>query len=98
MSDERNLFWPWIAALLFGLPVLYVLSSGPSQMLACRHRFDYSIPGGGFGQPVEKRVTDRGRWWPKLYAPLIWFSEKRLGEPINRYWGLFPIKKAKPFE
>ena len=30
MSDERRPVWPWIAALLIGLPVLYVASFGPA--------------------------------------------------------------------
>ena len=29
MSDERKPLWPWIVALLIGLPVLYVGSFGP---------------------------------------------------------------------
>ncbi len=29
MSEERKPLWPWIAALLVGLPVLYVASFGP---------------------------------------------------------------------
>ena len=32
MIDERRPLWPWIVALLIGLPVLYVASFGP----ACR--------------------------------------------------------------
>lgn len=30
MNEERNPVWPWIAALLIGLPVLYVASFGPA--------------------------------------------------------------------
>ena len=30
MSDERKPLWPWIVALLIGLPVLYVASFGPA--------------------------------------------------------------------
>lgn len=34
MSEERkNPVWPWIAALLIGLPVLYVASFGPACWL-----------------------------------------------------------------
>jgi hypothetical protein len=34
MSEQRKKpLWPWIAALLIGLPVLYVLSRGPVEWL-----------------------------------------------------------------
>jgi hypothetical protein len=33
MSDERKPVWPWIVALLIGLPVLYVASFGPACAL-----------------------------------------------------------------
>src|SRR5262249_59566050 len=33
MSDERSPLWPWIVALLIGLPVLYVASFGPACWL-----------------------------------------------------------------
>jgi hypothetical protein len=98
MNDERKPLWPWIVALLIGLSFVYVMSSGPSQTLACRYRFEYSILGGGFGQPTEQRILDRGRWWPKIFAPLVWAAEKKWGEPVNRYWGRFPVKQAGPFE
>jgi hypothetical protein len=29
MTDDRKPLWPWIAALLIGLPALYALSVGP---------------------------------------------------------------------
>jgi hypothetical protein len=33
MSEARKPLWPWIAALLIGLPVLYVVSIGPACWL-----------------------------------------------------------------
>jgi hypothetical protein len=36
MSDERKAVWPWIVALLIGLPVLYVASFGPACWLVER--------------------------------------------------------------
>jgi hypothetical protein len=36
MSDDRRPVWPWIAALLVGLPVLYVASFGPACWLVSR--------------------------------------------------------------
>jgi hypothetical protein len=37
MSDDRKtLLWPWIVALLIGLPLLYVVSFGPACWLVSR--------------------------------------------------------------
>jgi hypothetical protein len=36
MSEERKPLWPWIVALLIGLPVLYVASFGPAVSLTSR--------------------------------------------------------------
>jgi hypothetical protein len=33
MTDDRKLLWPWIAAVLIGLPVLYVASFGPACLV-----------------------------------------------------------------
>ena len=33
MSEERKPLWPWIVALLIGLPVLYVASFGPACLI-----------------------------------------------------------------
>jgi hypothetical protein len=33
MSDDRKPVWPWIVALMIGLPVLYVASFGPAGWL-----------------------------------------------------------------
>jgi hypothetical protein len=41
MSEERRPLWPSIAALLIGLPVLYVASFGP----ACRAHKQHIISG-----------------------------------------------------
>ena len=30
MTDRKQPLWPWIVALLIGLPVLYVASFGPA--------------------------------------------------------------------
>jgi hypothetical protein len=42
MNEERKLLWPRIAALLIGLPVLYVGSFGPACWLADRHTSAWS--------------------------------------------------------
>jgi hypothetical protein len=43
MSDERRPLWPWIVALLLGLPVLYVASFGPACWIAHRTQNQYVI-------------------------------------------------------
>jgi hypothetical protein len=43
MSDDRKKpIWPWIVALLIGLPVLYVASLGPACWLADRGMISWS--------------------------------------------------------
>jgi hypothetical protein len=34
MSDEHRSVWPWVIALLIGLPMLYIASFGPACWLA----------------------------------------------------------------
>jgi hypothetical protein len=36
MSDERKPLWPWIVAMLIGLPVMYVASIGPALWISDR--------------------------------------------------------------
>ena len=44
MSDDRNTqLWPWIVALLIGLPVLYVASFGPACWLADRYASAWNV-------------------------------------------------------
>ena len=90
MSDERKKpLWPWMVAVLIVLPLFYVLSSGPMQILAC-HQTEERTPLKGGGVSVIY-VDHRGTWWPKVYAPLVWASQGRWGPSIHRYWMLFPI-------
>lgn len=42
MIEERKPYWPWIAALLIGLPVVYVASFGPACWIVSR-RSDHSL-------------------------------------------------------
>ncbi len=51
MSEERKKpVWPWIVAMLIGLPVLYVLSWGPACWLAVRIEM------------AESRIFQVGYW------------------------------------
>jgi hypothetical protein len=45
MSDDRKPVWPWIVALLIGLPVLYVASFGPACWLESRGYVDADTVG-----------------------------------------------------
>ena len=36
MTEHKNPVWPWIVALLIGLPVLYVASFGPACWIGFR--------------------------------------------------------------
>jgi hypothetical protein len=76
-------------ALLIGLQVLYVLSSGPMQILACHRTEETTLLKGGGVSIIF--VDHRGTWWPKVYAPLVWASQQRRGASIHRYWMLFPV-------
>ncbi len=57
MSDERTKpVWPWIVAVTIGLPVLYVLSGAPVEILVVKMAAPewLVVPGKAF------------------YAPLVW--------------------------
>jgi hypothetical protein len=72
------------------LPLLYVLSSGPTQSLAFTYgHVTYDDDGlGNVGVSVE---LDQGVWWPKVYAPLMWIAEQSWGDWLCSYWQLFPV-------
>ena len=55
-EDRKKPFWPWIVALLIGLPVLYIASFWP----VC------SLIGNGFG---HERVT-ASAYYPLLFATI----------------------------
>jgi hypothetical protein len=85
MSDDRKrLLWPWIAALLIALPVLYVASFGP----ACWWLSTDEIPKISLdpGQPYD---MPRGLapHAPQVYWPLGWMAA-HAPRPISRviFW------------
>lgn len=79
----------WGVAALALLPVLYVLSSGPTQTVAFRRHVTHHIDS---GRVQARAVTDMGAWWPIVYAPLIWAEDQSWGGPLVWYWKLFPIR------
>ncbi len=56
MSEERKKshVWPWIVALLIGLPVLYILSGAPAEILVAKMGEPewLVVPGRAFYAPV----------------------------------------------
>ncbi len=92
MSEERKPLWPWIVAVLVGLPVLYVLSSGPMQTVAFRRYTAHAVGGSRIGHSLT--ATKRGDWWPKVYAPLLWAADQSWGKPVKWYWRKFPIREV----
>jgi hypothetical protein len=82
MSDRKTPLWPWIVALLIGLPVMYVASFGPACWLTADPR-----PIDPLGRRLRPssgmiiywplgRLADRGpifvaswlRWWMHVGA------------------------------
>jgi hypothetical protein len=53
-DDRKKPLWPWIAALLIGLPVLYVASFGPACWLTS------ALDRHGWVEPNRKLVA----YWP----------------------------------
>jgi hypothetical protein len=98
MSDDRKSpVWPWIVALVIGLPVMYVASSGPMQMVSRSSRmwvgYDTITH-----RPASVQITERGTWWYYAYAPLCWTSEQPWGEPLFWYWNQFKVHQSVHFE
>ena len=58
MSDDRKPLWPWVVALLIGLPVLYVASFGPAMALYARGRIPLDAAAIVCG-PTARCMTDR---------------------------------------
>jgi hypothetical protein len=78
MGDKRKKagVWPWIVALLIGLPVLYVASSGPAYRLASREHVSFDSVNSVY-EPVDWiviRCPDavQGAWidWFLFWAEL----------------------------
>jgi hypothetical protein len=96
MSEPRKKpLWPWIVALLIGLPVLYVVSSGPARTLLVEKRL--VIPTGPPGTQLwigPTVVVESGRW-KTLYLPLDLIAAQKIGALLRWYWDWFPLD-AKP--
>jgi hypothetical protein len=77
MSDDRKKpLWPWIVALLIGLPVLYVASFGPACWFASNT-----------GVAYRDVMPSRGLfvYWPLGWCAETWGWENTIGRMVNSY-------------
>ena len=82
MSEERKTpFWPWIVALLIGLPILYVASFGPACWLTNRS----AIPRGPvailYGPLVDRGIENRSG----IERFLLWYGTVLCKERYSPY-------------
>ncbi len=69
MSDDRKKsVWPWIVALVIGLPVLYVASFGPACWLTSRGWISDTtmllyIPLANLPEPIAGWIELYGNWF-----------------------------------
>ncbi|MGE5194175.1 MAG: hypothetical protein ACM3U2_16890 [Deltaproteobacteria bacterium] len=61
-DDRRNPVWPWIAALLIGLPVLYVESFGPACWLADRDALSFRTVVRGYPWLYQLATYNKQPW------------------------------------
>jgi len=92
MSDARKLVWPWILALLIGLPVLYV---GAYTLTVDRVQFESLLifelpctfdfpPVYSLTIPTIGRVSSNEEGWGRVFVP-IHSMDRRLR---SNYWTL----------
>jgi hypothetical protein len=78
-NEQRKPVWPWIAALLVGLPVLYVASFGPACWWFSRSENRYPVLSGAL-RPLP--------FAPRIYFPIGWMNAhgpKFIAKPIEWY-------------
>ena len=85
-DDRKTSVWPWIVALLIGLPVLYVASFGPFLWIA-NHRF---MPGAL--TPIAEAAFEPMFWarWESpdaIRTPVEWYA--RFWEPQRMVPAIF---------
>ena len=87
MSDARKIrVWPWIVAVLIGLPVLYVASFGPFLWMA-NHGF---IPSAMFATAEMAYAPMFWARWDSpdaIHKPVEWYA--RRWHPKRRILGHF---------
>ena len=74
-ADRKKSLWPWIAALLIGLPVLYVASFGPACWIVAHHGghsslFDHVYwPIGWCSDERPSTVLSVVKWYAMIGSP-----------------------------
>jgi hypothetical protein len=80
-NDRKKPLWPWIVALLIGLPVLYAASFGPACWLTGRCKSLHPI--------FQKTYFPLGRvshGWTPFLEGLCWFGSVGLPETGSLSW------------
>jgi hypothetical protein len=93
-SDRKQPVWPWIVALLIGLPVLYAVSFGPACWISSRSGTGVSVVNSAY-QPMlglafdGPDVIQRGTLW---YGQLVAVGGWTVAYVSGRYeWGEMPL-------
>jgi len=87
----------WLIVALIGLPVLYVLSSGPTRPLLIRRH----VTGAGIrGTVGEILIREEYNYWRPLFWPLedfwAWHYGGAWAAPLEWYWDFFPAADDVP--
>ena len=89
MSDERKKsgLWPCVVALLIGLPVLYVVSFGPTCWITSHYFLERERVNSTYW-PLAKASLAIGENWPTM--PLLRYgSLGKSGEDASVAYGVF---------
>jgi hypothetical protein len=92
IANRRERWAKLTAVGLAGLVGLYVFSSGPTRLVSCRKHVGHITDSLDRVQAFTR--IDEGIWWPKIFAPLKWVSDRPGGALVDWYWHWFP----PPFE
>jgi hypothetical protein len=82
MSEEQRSVWPWIVALLIGVPVFYVASSGPIAWTRRSWLFG-------------NRTTE---WLDRPFDAAVMHGPEWIAEPLFRYRTVFLTKGERERE
>jgi hypothetical protein len=88
MTDRKRpgvAFWATVVVVVI-IPILYVGSSGPTSRVIYKQKTIIDTP----PSRLDVVVPVSEPWWSAVYAPLRWASAKWWGQPLQRYWSLFP--------
>jgi len=88
MSEQRKKqVWPWIVALLVGLPVLYVASFGPACWVSSRAMFGQQLVATTY-RPVLAFLSMSGDH-PPIDRAILWYAT--VGAAPGYKWFFEPL-------